>query len=282
MICTTDDWGTRYGEEEIMKHYIAGVWEGDGHMEWNNGRIPRFCISAHTNEETWAKWLIKKIGHGRIRYKKGKNALLITIGTKDGLKAIVSLLHGCIKTPKIYQFNLLIDWVNNNLNCNFSKETENKDYNNSWIAGFIDADGSFDIRYTVSKKNKLTPNVRIATRFRLDQRQYHPITGISYGPVLVEIANALNSKFHRIERKTKNAVYWNLDASTVKSVAGVISYLDNYPLKTSKLLNYLHFRKVSLMLRNKTAYENKETVKILKYSMNSHRTIYSWDHLIDS
>jgi hypothetical protein len=36
------------------------------------------------------------------------------------------------------------------------------------------------------------------------------------------------------------------------------------------------------MLRNRTAYQNKETVRDLKYSMNDRRTIFTWDHLIDS
>jgi hypothetical protein len=66
-----------------------------------------------------------------------------------------------------------------------------------------------------------------------------------------------------------------LEANTVKTVAGVISYFDIYPLKTSKLLNYLHFKQVSLMLRNRTAYQNKETVRDLKYSMNDRRTIFT-------
>lgn len=46
---------------------------------------------------------------------------------------------------------------------------------NSWLAGFIDADGSFDIR--VREKVDGSAKDRVESRFRLEQRMKDPITG---------------------------------------------------------------------------------------------------------
>lgn len=53
-----------------------------------------------------------------------------------------------MRTPKIYQLNLLINWLNSHHGHNFNflplNSTPLKD--NAWLAGFTDADGNFDIR----------------------------------------------------------------------------------------------------------------------------------------
>jgi hypothetical protein len=59
---------------------------------------------------------------------------------------------------KIKKFNILLKWLNINKISNINNQPLNS---NSWLAGFIDADGSFDIRI---KKDKY-PEIR----FRLEQ-----------------------------------------------------------------------------------------------------------------
>jgi hypothetical protein len=59
--------------------------------------------------EPLAKKLLQVIGSGFIRYKLQDNACVLTVSPVVGLKKIVSLLNGELKTPKINQLYNLID-----------------------------------------------------------------------------------------------------------------------------------------------------------------------------
>ena len=88
--------------------------------------------------------MLDLIGSGFIRYKPKDNACVLVVSPVVGLKKIVSLINGELRTPKIHQLHKLIDWLNKNHSANLSKlPTKESDlYNNSWLSGFIDSDVS--------------------------------------------------------------------------------------------------------------------------------------------
>jgi hypothetical protein len=53
--------------------------------------------------------LLNIIGSGFIRYKHGENACVLVVSPVVGLKKIVNLINGELKTPKIHQLHSLID-----------------------------------------------------------------------------------------------------------------------------------------------------------------------------
>jgi hypothetical protein len=59
-------------------------------------------------------------------------------------------LNGNLRTPKILKFNELIVWLKEKFNYQISIHSpDTSDLNkNGWLAGFIDANGGFKIRYT--------------------------------------------------------------------------------------------------------------------------------------
>ena len=59
--------------------------------------------------EPLAKKLLELIGSGFIRYKLQDNACVLVISPVIGLKKVVNLLNGEMRTPKIYQLHNLID-----------------------------------------------------------------------------------------------------------------------------------------------------------------------------
>jgi len=59
--------------------------------------------------EPLAKKLLDLIGSGFIRYKLQDNACVLTISSVAGLKKVVSLINGQLRTPKIDQVYKLID-----------------------------------------------------------------------------------------------------------------------------------------------------------------------------
>ena len=100
--------------------------------------------------------------------KKGVNAYVLTINNFEGIILIVNIINGYMRTPKIISFHKLIDWLNCLFKLNIEKlNIDNSTINsNSWLSGFIDADGHFSVRTTVSS---IYPKVEC--KFELSQRQ---------------------------------------------------------------------------------------------------------------
>jgi len=82
---------------------------------------PRFCITFSLKNEPLAKRLLYLIGSGFIRYKIKDNACVLVVSPVVGLKKIVYLINGELRTPKIHQLHKLIDWLNKNHSTNIKK-----------------------------------------------------------------------------------------------------------------------------------------------------------------
>lgn len=272
-----------YNQSNMLGFYIAGLFEGDGHIVMPtayNKHNPRWHITFHIKNKPLAQKLLTKIESGFIRYKTKNNACVITVSSVKGLKWIIRMINGKLRTPKIYQIHLLIDWLNKHHNAQIIKlPTYTKSLReDAWFAGFIDADGSFGIRYT-----KKAPRIKqkISCRFRLEQRLIDPKTKESYGPIIALIANLLSTTVNtRIQKSTGNT-YYIIEASSRASIIILINYLENYRLLSSKLLDYRDWSKVAQLVTKQTQYEQRELAKIcaIKNSMNTNRSIFNWDHL---
>lgn len=283
-----------------IKYYLAGLWEGDGHI-WipankftspqgtqgtqgtqGSGKkyIPQFAITF-AEEEYPLVLMLKSLIGGSIRHKVANHAYVLTIGSKPGLIKIIKTLNGCLRTPKIAKFNALISWVNQEIGDTIpTHNVDNSNFlHNAWLSGFIDADGSFDIR--VSQTSGTSNKNRVAARFRLEQRKKDPITGESYLEVLTAIASALGVSLNR-SIHNENIEYFIVSASSAKSRELIVNYLSQFPLYSSKRLNYLDWLECHFLIKNKshTTLEGRKTALNLKLGMNSKRTYYNWDHLV--
>jgi LAGLIDADG endonuclease len=97
------------------------------------------------------------------------------------------------------------------------------------LAGFIESDGGFLIRFSQKK---------IACSFSLEQRIFYPKTNESFEPILLTISLFLNGKLQIIKRENGNS-YFIIRVENQNSASELIRYLDRYPLKSSKYLDYL-------------------------------------------
>lgn len=101
----------------------------------------------------------------------------------EALTYVVTLINGKLRTPKAYQIHLIIDMLNKTNHtriqplpkcvCCFSK--------NAWLAGFIDAEGSFNVRQTL--KTAGIKKRQVECKFVLTQQMTYPKTGRSYEPL---------------------------------------------------------------------------------------------------
>lgn len=270
----------------LLSSYLAGLFEGNGHI-WlpkNNMKKrhnPSFCITFSLKNELLAKKLLEIIDYGFIRYKPKDNACVLEVSPVKGLKKIVKYINGKLRTPKIVQLHNLIDWINKNHSSEIVKlalKNGNLDQD-SWLAGFIDADGSFSIQHTKLENN--AKKRKISCRLRLEQKMYEPISKNSYFNVLTEIAKFLDCKLKTRKQISTGREYFTLAASSRKSLLIILTYFKSFPLYSSKYLDYKDWEQaVNLILEN-NHYTKKGMAKIdfLKNNMNLKRTYFNWDHL---
>jgi hypothetical protein len=225
--------------------YLAGLWEGDGHV-WvpktthaPSGKLysPHFCITFASKEKMLGEAIQSKVG-GYLRHKEKENAYVLTITKISDLLNVVNLINGQIRTPKITQFESLINWLNTNKKESIVILPLNNSslLNNAWAAGFIDADGSFLVivhNLNVVDGKTVSKN-RVEAKFRLEQRKEY--NGLKYCYILRQLSESFDTY---LRTATHNGVeYWSLELTSPAKCSTLISYLDTYPLFSSKYLNY--------------------------------------------
>lgn len=266
--------------------YLAGLFEGDGDIwickdSMKKKHNPRFSITFNLKDEPLAKILLDIIGYGFIRYKPKDNACLLVVYSVKGLKKIIEFINGELRTPKIIQLYNLIDWINKNhgsdiIKLPLKKGDLDKD---SWLAGFVDADGSFSIQHT--KLENKAKKKKISCRLRIEQRMYEPLSKISYFDILTEITKFLNCNLKTRKQITTGNKYFNLSASSRKSLLIIIRYFKTFPLYSSKYLDYKNWEQATLLILENNHYTEQGIIRIdfIKNNMNLKRTEFNWDHL---
>lgn len=275
--------------EKGIGSYLAGLWEGDGHVVLPSldqkgclKNTPCLCITAHSRQLPLFQVFKDKFG-GWIRYKTKENAIVWTVTARADLWKVVTLINGNIRSPKFDQFNLLIDYLNrvshssiiqkHPLSCSSFLE-------NYWLAGFIDADGSFKIRCTKDSVNLQTRRKikqRIALSFSLEQRKNYKNN--SFEPLMQNIANFLTVNLRT--SKHNGVGYWCIEVASFRCLQVLMEYLEIYPLLTTKRNDYDDFLKAFRLILNNQHLtpEGKKAIFELKNGMNRKRIIYNWDHL---
>jgi phage pi2 protein 07 len=267
-------------------NYLAGLFEGDGHI-WISKDLtkkkhnPRFCITFSLKNEPLAKKLLDILQSGHIVYKPKDNACVLTVSPVKGLKRVVSLLNGQLRTPKINQLYNLIDWLNKNHGSKINKlpiKTGNLS-NDSWLAGFVDADGSFSIQHT--KKEDGALKRKVSCRLRIEQRMIEPKTNESYFSIMNEIAQFLNCNLLTRKQLSTGNEYYTLAATSRNSLIIITNYFEAFPLFSSKHLDYLDWSKAVKLILSNEHYTDANLLVIdhLKSKMNRGRTEFNWDHL---
>lgn len=253
--------------------YLAGLIEGDGYISITKEDRVILGITFNIKDKPLAEKILHLIGKGYIVKRKGKS-IELRFSAKKSIQKIIKLINGEFKTPKIDQLYNLIDWINKKHGLNLKKLPLNQELleNNNWLAGFIDADGSFYIRYS---------SKQIICKFSLEQRMIYPNTQESYLYILNNICQFLNVKLHVRNRETKKASYYIIRVENHNSINILINYLDNHILLSSKYLDYLEWKKAFLEIKLKNHFTDlgKNRILTAKNNMNDKRTYFNWDHL---
>ena len=269
-----------------FSYYLTGLIEGDGSIivpktERSAKGILNYAsvqITFHLKDLPLALLIQKALSEGSIARKKGVNAYVLTINSYKGLILIVSILNGNMRTPKIQSLYKLIEWLNNSKNTNFVKKPLNNSplACNAWLSGFLEADGSFQVRTTLSGKYP-----RSECKLEISQRQTDH-NGNSNLQFLEKIAEFFLTKVKSIRQDRPNPEY-RVRTTSLQANIILCQYLDNYPLFGTKYLDAKDWMKVVSMFE-KGEHKGKtgiEKIVQIKSNMNDKRTIFIWDHLQD-
>jgi hypothetical protein len=286
---------------EYIGPYLAGLFEGDGHIVSSKSIIvdsiikntsPSIAITFFNKDLPLINKLLEKFG-GRLRFKDKENAIVWIIGSHKELINMINLLNGYLRTPKINKFNDLIVWINNKYNYNIPIHSpDTTDLNdNGWLAGFIDADGGFKVRFTekliCEKTSKVLSKGRIEVRFALEQRPKLHVDSVNNQNYSNEAIILLIYSFFGLSTNLRQSTqyvdktYLIVEVSSLTKLNILIQYLKTYPLLTAKRNDYGDWLKVyNLMLDNKHLTDSdKLLIKQIKSNMNRKRGVFNWDHL---
>jgi len=219
----------------------------------------------------------KEIKNGSLSRKKGINAYVLTINNYNGLILLISMINGNMRTPKIYSLYNLIDWLNFKFKeIHIPKKPLNDKPldSNAWLSGFIEADGHFSVRTTITSKYP-----KVECKFELSQRQIDH-KGNNYLDFLEIIAKFLLSSVKTIRVNKPNSRY-RVRTTSLNGNLILENYLNTFPLFGSKYLDYKDWIKVldkfkSGKFKHKS---NIEEIILIKSCMNDARTVFTWDHL---
>lgn len=229
-----------------LGYYLAGLIDGDGHFS----KAQQLVIAFSSPDAFLAYYLKERLGYGNVKKVKDKNAYLLIVSNKNGMLNVINLINGKLKTE--HRFNQVINNVLSHTkyadqNINFTIDSS-KNFDNFWLAGFSDAEASFQIKI-IKRITRNKPEIRL--NYQIDQKSF----------ILLNIIKEyLGGNIGY--RKSQDTYYYG--STNFGSAKRIIQYFDKYHLQSRKHISYLRWRKVYRLIQNKEHLTDKGLSKILK------------------
>lgn len=271
--------------------YLAGLIEGDGTIfipkiyknKKNRINYPYISICFNINDKPLAEKIFN-LFNGNLYVNKLNTFVIWKLYKIDLLIKFIHIIGPFFRTNKLYKINSLIDYINTYFNY-FLKDNiflnhyflDKSDLDkNAWLSGFSDADANFNLTISNLKNNK---RKRISISFRLELKK-----DIKYIFICNKIASFLKVSLYIRERKKKDKIFYSylIVAHSVKSHIIVCNYFDKYSLFSSKYLNYLDWKVIHLLQKEKKhlSADGLNLCINIKNKFNNKRKFFHWSHLL--
>lgn len=291
--------------QQRLGAYLAGLIEGDGSIKVPDNRIsasgrwryPTITITFAAKDLPLAQLLasifLGKIAQGGTKANPG-NWYVLTINRLASIYVIIILINGKMRTPKIEALHRLISWFNAYILESGAKQSfapltalpldTSLLSSNGWLAGLLDADSNFYLTFQLNA-DSLATQVQLYMRLSQRQEYSHRESALptSYVPIMQSIAAFLSASFSVYTRERANNTENGclLVAKSAISRQALIDYLSEYPLLSSKRLDYLDWVSAHNMRMDKVTrtLDGTASLQSLKSGMNDTRTRFDWSHL---
>ena len=263
-------------DKNSLGYYLAGLLEGDGSISipslgtttLNRILNPRIVFTSHVNNIGMYAFLQSELGGiGRFQIS-GTSTLRYIIGDKEGILICIKLMHGKLRTPKNKRFNDLIKSFNLKYSLNIAESLLDTSSfgDNSWFAGFTEADGHFGIKYVESKPKsdtrKRSVSENVSLKFRLDQRAYDKPTSSDMSPFMENLALFLRCTVKSYNSNKSHSEVLSLSVASIDNIGLLINYFEKYPLLGEKWDNYNKWSTVYYMIISKEHLTKKGRLEI--------------------
>lgn len=275
--------------------YLAGLIEGDGtiFVPQSFSDTAYVKITFSLDDKPLADFLQTLVG-GDVTKDSVSNCYHLKLTKQHEVLAICNLINGYLRTPKIIRMHSMIEYFNGKygtkLNCK-GLDTSSLS-SNSWLAGFTEADGNFNINVTKRTNGK----ERVILNYRLElTKQYSKsvpldLGGDSMQAICTSIADLFQCRLRDRERQivftknkglSKNYNSFIVMTTNLHSNDLVLAYFDVFPMYGTKRLNYDNWRKVHLIMKAKEhlTVAGRSEYTLIKTNHNNNRTSFSWSHL---
>jgi hypothetical protein len=144
-------------EHHHFGHYLAGLIDGNGHfISTPTGLL--FYLSFNIKDISLAFFIKKNLGFGKISFAQSNHSFYctLTVSKIEGILRVLHLINGKLRTLKFsHLFNTLNSLSPSSLSS-FSLLLDSHflpnfydNFNNYWLSGYTDANGSFQIKMEI-------------------------------------------------------------------------------------------------------------------------------------
>ena len=228
-----------------FNEWLAGLIDGDGCFLLTRKGYASLEITLALRDEHCLN-IIKNIYGGSLKLRSGSNSLRYRLHHKSGLLNLINDVNGLIRNPtRIIQFNKIC--VKYNIILKFPNKLT---YNNGWMAGFFDADGTITINKT---NHQLSISISQKTTQILE-----PLVEIFGGYIYIDRGKYESFKWYVTDKS---------------SILGLLDYFKKYPSRSGKK-NRLHLIPKFYEFKNFKAHNAPENSKLSKSWTNF---LIKWD-----
>jgi len=187
--------------------WLAGLIDGDGCFLLSKKGYASLEITMDIRDEH-ALQIIKNRYGGSIKLRSNAKALRYRLHHKSGLLALIFDVNGFIRNSnRLVQLNKLCDKYELTL-----VYPEKLDYDNGWLSGFFDADGTVTI-------NKSTNQLSISASQKTAE-MLQPLIDLYGGNVYIDKGSSLSFKWYISKRE---------------DILKLIEYFKNHPCRSAKI-----------------------------------------------
>lgn len=216
--------------------WLTGFIQGNGSFVISNIRQEYILYISQNISDIQLLYKIKSfIGYGYIRLQHKENMAHYILQKKEGLVFLLPKLMPFLGNKKISYSSFLNKYSIKPFYSDLNNFYPFITLNNSWLAGFIDADGSFYGSYT--KNKRMLSGYQLQLRFSITQKNLD---------VLKPIAFIFNIKV----RYNKKGFYYFI-LSDQLSLDRLVIYIKKFPLFSKKSISFTNWLKLYTLYKNK-------------------------------
>ena len=230
--------------------WFIGFSEGDGALL--TGKNKRLIFVLTQKEVSILKHIHETLNIGRVRIYN--NYGRYRVDDQKGILILIALFNGNLVLDKRKdQMKKWLDIIN-------IKEINNNILpllNDSWLSGFIDAEGCFNV--TILKRKAMTLGYQVKLRFMIDQKDNLN--------TMLFIRDQLNLFLtNRKLKKGINSTMYRIESNSFIKAPVIIKYLNSFELKTKKQESYKKWVKVYKLIQNRAHLTKDGLTNIRKLS----------------